>query len=82
MEVPPDGSNLSYYVEEFLGGSEPVDDYHCEQQYNGCGETTTAQHRTRLKSIVDRKYIIVLLKRLVEGPDGLEINTNCVTSSG
>ena len=82
MEVPPDGSNLSFYVEEFLGGSEPREGYHCEQQYGGCGEMTTAQHKTRLKSLFDRKYIIVLLRRLVDGPAGLEINTNRVTSSG
>ena len=32
LDVPPHGSDLSYYVEQALSESSPVDNYHCELQ--------------------------------------------------
>ena len=53
-------------------------------QYGGCDQhqVRAAKHKTHLKSIVDKSFIIVLLRRSIEGAGGIEINNDRITSTG
>ena len=51
-------------------------------QYGGCGKRTTAKHSTKIKSLLDKHHLIVLLRRVMQGPDGVEINMGRVSSTG
>ena len=53
-------------------------------QYGGCDQhqVKAAKHKTQLRSIVDKSFIIVLLRRAMEGAEGVEINNDRITSTG
>ena len=53
-------------------------------QYGGCDQhqVKAAKHKTQLESIVDRSFIIVLLRRAIDGAEGIEINNDRITSTG
>ena len=80
MDVPPDGSNLSEYVEELINESCIVD-YHCQ---DGCGVRFQAEKKSILKSCEDTELIIILLRRAVQGENGnlildnKTISTDCI----
>ena len=82
MEVPGNGSDLSYVVETELHSSQDVESYHCESRNGGCGMRLTARHRNMIKSMTDKQFIIVLLRRVIETNDGYEINRNNVRATG
>ena len=51
-------------------------------QYGGCGQKRTANHKTQLKNLVDRNFLIVLLRRAVQGEHGMEINSDRIMATG
>ena len=75
MEVPPEGSTLSQYVEEQFNESYLVD-YSCEV----CSESMQAEKRLILNSVQNTSFIIVLLRRNVLGDDGNLIVANKINS--
>ena len=66
MEVPPQGSDLSYFVEKELHNFFTVEDYHCEKQFGGCDHTLNANHRTMIRTLTDKHFILVHLRRLTQ----------------
>ena len=77
MDVPPDSSNLSDYVEDMMNGSSIVQ-YHCE---DGCNAHYQAENRTQLKSVRDSQFILLLLRRMVITENGPEILKNNVIAT-
>ena len=83
MEVPDSNSDLSYFVEKQLNESESIDYYHCEKRYGGCGNRGGAEHSTKIKTLSDRHFLIVILRRLTMTEDNrFEINDNRVSATG
>ena len=82
MEVPTAGSNFSFLVEKELSNSFTVD-YHCETRLGGCGSRMQAEHRTIIDSILDKYFLIVVLSRVIFGPNGQpELNNGRVCATG
>ena len=77
LEVPPDESALSQYVEEALNEGCMVD-YHCE---DGCQKKFQAEKRTVLKSARATQFLIILLRRSIFSEQGHELVLNKVTST-
>ena len=69
IDVPPNKSNLNEYVEEFLNGFCNVD-YDCK---DGCKQNNGAENRATLKNCKDTEFLIVMLRRVVQGEGGPEI---------
>ena len=82
LEVPANGTDLSYVVETELTSSSDVEAYHCEKRNGGCGRKMTAKHTTKIKSLTDKQFLIVLLRRVTDTDEGYEINRNNVRSTG
>ena len=75
MEVPPEGSTLGQLVEEQFNESYLVD-YFCEV----CKKQSQAEKRLVLNSIEDTAYVIVLLRRNIQGEDGNMIVKNKISA--
>lgn len=69
-------------MEEALTESYPVEGYHCERQNGGCGVRATARHSSKIKTILDKHFLIVLLRRAIQGPSGVELNMDKVSATG
>ena len=78
LDVPPDGSDLSDYVEQAFHDGDLVE-YRCE---DGCNVMFQAEKRTVLKSVKDTKFIIVMLRRSVVSDSGLQLLSNNVNPQG
>ena len=76
MEVPPDGSELSDYVEEMINESSIVQ-YHCQ---DGCQANFQAETQTMLKSVNQAKFITIILRRSMMTENGAEIVENRIGS--
>jgi hypothetical protein len=61
LEVPPDESFLSQFVEQTLNEGCMVD-YRCE---DGCQENFQAEKRTVLKSVRETQFLTILLRRSI-----------------
>ena len=79
LDVPPSGSDLGDFVERELNQGYPVDNYHCQE---GCGQRLTAEHKTTVHTIVDKHFLMIILRRVVDGVNGIEINQNRVKATG
>ena len=75
MEVPPEGSTLSNFVEEQFNGSYLVD-YNCES----CNMSSEAEKRLVLNSVENTNFVIVLLRRSVLGDEGNRIIKNKINA--
>ena len=74
LDVPPEGSNLSEYVQhEFNNGI--MVEYRCE---DGCKVKFQAEKHSQLKSGEDTQFIIVMLRRSIVSEGQLEIVPNNV----
>ena len=76
IDVPPNKSKLSEFVEEYLNGF-------CEVEYDcndGCKQKNGAENRATLKNCKDTEFLIVILRRVVQGDDGLEILQHTVSA--
>jgi hypothetical protein len=76
IDVPPNGSKLNEYVEKSLNGF-------CEVQYScqdGCNVNCEAENRAMIKSCKDANFLIVILRRVVQGEAGPVIVENRVNS--
>ena len=76
LDVPPEGSNLSEFVELALNDGTMVD-YRCE---DGCNSRSQAEKRTLLKSGRDSQFIIIMLRRTILSELGQQIVPNNVYS--
>ena len=75
LEVPPDGSSLNEYVEEYFNASSPVDLF-CE---NGCEKFVQAEKRSNLTRTAETDFLIVILTRAIETMDGYQLNLSEIT---
>ena len=75
MDVPPDGSSLSQYVEKHFNESYFVD-YKCER----CNSKSGAEKQIYLKSVNQTEFIIILLRRSIKGENGPMIVQNKINS--
>ena len=83
VEVPQDGSDLSYVIEQQLHQVSDCEGYHCELDDGGCGEVNTVPHRTSIYSTRDKFFIIVVLRRVVwDAFRRPNVNRNNVTATG
>ena len=69
-------------MEEALTESYSVEEYHCERQSGGCGMKATARHSSKIKTINDRHFLVVLLRRVTQGQNGVELNMNKISATG
>ena len=76
LDVPPNGSNLNEYVEKHFNGHYEVD-YNCQ---DGCNVKYGAENRSMMKSCQDVEFLIVILRRVVQGDAGPLIIQNTVNS--
>ena len=74
--MPPDGSELSDYVEEMINESSIVQ-YHCQ---DGCQANFQAETQTMLKSVNQAKFITIILRRSMMTENGAEIVENRIGS--
>ena len=72
LDVPPEGSNLSEYVEQALNGGTRVE-YRCE---DGCQIRSQAEKRAVLKSGKETQNIIIMLRRTILSEFGGQIVQN------
>ena len=77
MDVPPDSSKLSDFVEKNMTESLVVQ-YHCQ---DGCNAYYQAETRTHFKSVNETKFIIVLLRRSIMTERGPEIVKNKIMAT-
>ena len=75
MDVPPNNSKLNEFVEECFNGVCNVE-YHCN---DGCNQKNGAENRGTLKCCKDTEFLIVMLRRVVQGEEGLEILQHTVS---
>ena len=76
IDVPPNGSKLNEYVEKSLNG-------YCEVEYqcqDGCKSKSEAENRAMIKSCKDVTFLIVILRRVVQGEAGPFIVEDRVSS--
>ena len=76
LDVPPSGSNLNEYIEKHFNGHLEVD-YNCQ---DGCKMVYGAENRSVIKSCPDIEFLIVILRRVVQGEAGTMIVQNTVNS--
>ena len=76
MEVPPEGSSLSKSVEELFNESYLVE-YFCE----ACKEQFQAEKRLILNCVQNTQFIILLLRRAVQGDVGNIIVGNLISAT-
>jgi hypothetical protein len=76
MDVPPDGSKLNEHVEKQLNGYCKVE-YQCHDE---CNVNFEAENRSMIKSCEASNFLIVMLRRVVQGEEGPEIVQNRVNS--
>jgi hypothetical protein len=76
IDVPPNGSKLNEYVEQTLNGYCEVE-YHCQ---GGCNVNCEAENRSMIKTSADTNFIIVILRRVIQGEEGPVIVKNKVNS--
>ena len=77
MDVPPNGSKLSNFVEECMTESLIVE-YHCQ---DGCNAYFQAENRRQLKSVNETQFLIVLLRRSIMTEIGPNIVKNKVSAT-
>ena len=77
MEVPPDNSNLSEYLEDYFGTS-TLDARFCS---DGCKTLSQAEKRSAIKNVRQTEFFIVVLTRAIESLDGYELNENQTIST-
>ena len=77
LDVPPSGSNLNEYIEKHFNGHLEVD-YNCQ---DGCKMDYGAENRSVIKSCPDIEFLIVILRRVVQGEAGTMIVQNAVNST-
>ena len=77
MDVPPDNSNLSDYVEDMMNVASIVE-YHCQ---DGCNAYYQAETRSQLKSVRETQFLIFLLKRNEITENGPRIVQNKVLAT-
>ena len=77
LQVPPDGSNLNDYVEEFFNASSLVGIF-CE---NGCAQFVQAEKSSKISRTAETDYVIVILTRAHETLDGYQLNSNKITAT-
>ena len=78
LDVPPDSSNLTDFVEEFFNGVTKVHTY-CQ---DGCKVPGEASRRTILKSTQESQFIILLFSRYADAGLGYQLLPNRVVSTG
>ena len=77
LSVPPDGSNLKIYLENFLNEGSTVGVY-CQE---GCNAFSEKVKRTTLTCSNEAKFLIIILTRGIETLDGYQLVNNQVRST-
>ena len=77
MDVPPNGSKLNEHVENTLNGYLEVE-YDC---HDGCNVKSGAENRSMIKSCQDTNFILVILRRVIQGEAGPELLQNSITAT-
>jgi hypothetical protein len=77
FQVPPDGSNLNDYIEDYFNTSSRVGRF-CE---NGCQEFSPSEKRSTISLAAETNFIIVVLTRAIETLDGFQLNRDRVTAT-
>ena len=72
LQVPEDNSNLKDCVEEYFNISSLIGK-NCEE---GCKKFVEAEKRSRLTSITDTEFLIIILTRGMQSFDGTIYNRN------
>ena len=76
LQVPPDGSDLKTYLEDYLNeGSTFL--YFCEE---GCKKMSQKTRRTTLSSSEESEFLPVILTRGMETDDGYQFSRNRVSA--
>ena len=70
LQVPPDGSSLNDYVEEYFNSCSLVGAF-CE---NGCKQFAQSEKRSSLTKADETKFLTIILTRAVETLDGFQLN--------
>ena len=77
IPVPPDGTHLNNYVEEYLNQSELVT-MTCE---DGCSKVVQAEKRSQLISGIDARFLMVIISRAMDAGYGHQVNENRITAT-
>ena len=77
IDVPPDNSNLSEYVEDYLNISSLV----CIFCKDVCQKLCQKEKRTRLTLSSEAEFIVIILTRTVDTMDGKKLIRNKVNST-
>ena len=75
LDVPQDNTYLDDTVQNFFNSNDSVGRF-CE---DGCKTFAQAERRSRITSIKETQYIIVVLSRAIETLDGFKMVKNKVT---
>ena len=76
INCPPDGSQLSVFIEEYFNEGELVEDSIC----SNCSTKGLAEKRTLLENVKNTKFVIIILRRTEHDHRGRpSINTNDVS---
>ena len=77
LRVPPDGSNLNDYVEEYFNSCSLVGKF-CG---NGCKTFAQSEKRSTLTRTADVEFLTVILTRAVETLDGFQLDNSKMIST-
>ena len=77
MPVPPNGSDLRNYVEEFFNGGSSI----LRDCRDGCNTLSQKIQRTELHNSEEAKFLIVILSRGIETVDGYQLVDNKINST-
>ena len=77
LPVPPDGSNLNFYIEEYFNTSDLVG-RNCEDI---CNTYVQAEVRNQLSSGTDSRFLVVILSRGMRIAGRFHLNTNLINST-
>ena len=70
LSCPISSTNLKTFIEDEMNSVEKVNGW---RDQNGCGQITTGNVRKRICNIMNKKYLIFILRRLIRIGDELEI---------
>ena len=70
LSCPISSTNLKTFIEDEMNSVEKVNGW---KDQNGCGQITTGNVRKRICNIMNKKYLIFILRRLIRIGDELEI---------
>ena len=77
MDVPPDNSVLSEFLEDYFGTS-TLDARFCP---DGCKKLCQAEKRSEIKNVRQTEFFLVILTRAIDSLDGFELIENRTIST-